>query len=313
MRVPYSPYSIGEFLSMVGRRFSAPPPRPDSLDRVLRLRDGSPQWTIGFVGDICPLFGRRAEFGAGVQSFLFGCDVVVGNLEGVFSDRRWMPFLMKHQPSIFGVLEQIAPLDRWVLSVANNHSTDFGLEALHRTTDALTQRGLRWLGTDDRPRLSLLDDVTLTTWTWWLNRPAPGVARDDPGAPDTPGLHVALPHWGYEHERQPRPSQTPPSGYNLVAGHHTHLPQPFEQRGDQLVAWSLGNFVTGKQLPVLGEGAILKVGVARLGEGPPEIVQAEFREIDLDRDRERCRVTLRHSESPSVPEANSSRASANHG
>ncbi len=300
MRVPYSPYSIGEFLSMVGRRFSAPPPRPDSLDRVLQLHDVPPQQTIGVVGDVCPLFGREAQFGSGVQSFLSGCDVVVGNLEGVFSDRRWKPFLMKHEPSIFGVLERLVPQDRWVLTVANNHSTDFGPEALRRTTDILDRRGIRWLGTDERPRLPLADDVTLTTWTWWLNRPGKGVAREDPGAPAEPGLHVALPHWGYEHERQPRPSQTPPDGYDLVAGHHTHLPQPFEQRNDQLVAWSLGNFVTGKQLPVLGEGAILKVGLARTGEGPPAIVQAEFREIDLDRNRERCRVTFRHSEPPSV-------------
>lgn len=298
---------------MVGRRFSSPPPRPESLDRSLELRDVPPEWTIGFVGDICPLFGREVQFGTGVQSVLSSCDVLVGNLEGVFSDRRWKPFLMKHQPSIFGVLERIVPLDRWVLTVANNHSTDFGPAALRDTTDILDRRGIRWLGTDERPRFPLRDDVTLTTWTWWLNRPAQGVARDDPGAPDMPGVHVALPHWGYEHERQPRPSQVPPKGYDLVAGHHTHLPQPFEHREGQLVAWSLGNFVTGKQLPVLGEGAILTVGVARSEEQLPEIVRAEFREIDLDRDRQRCRVTLRHPESPPVLEVDSPRASANHG
>jgi poly-gamma-glutamate capsule biosynthesis protein CapA/YwtB (metallophosphatase superfamily) len=258
---------------------------------------------MGFVGDVCPLFGREAQFGADVRAFLADCDVVVGNFEGVFSDRFWQPFLMKHEPSIFGVLEQIAPLDRWVVSVANNHATDFGTEALRRTLEILDRRGLRWLGTAERPRLALADDVTLTAWTWWLNRPADGVARADPGSPDAPGLHVALPHWGYEHERRPRPSQSVPDGYDLTVGHHTHLPQPFEQTGDgRLVAWSLGNFVTGKQLPVLGEGALLKVGVARPGEEPPEIVRAQFREIDLDRDRHHCRVSFRQVAAPGSEE-----------
>ena len=298
MRVPFSPYHVREFLSMVGRRFSAPSPRPESLDCDLRLRDGDPEWTMGFVGDICPLFGREAHFEADVQAFLGDCDVIVGNFEGVFSDRFWQPFLMKHEPSIFGVLEQLAPLGRWVVSIANNHATDFGTDALRRTLDMLDRRGLRWLGTAERPRLVLADDVTLTAWTWWLNRPADGVAREDPGAPSRSGLHIALPHWGYEHERQPRPSQTVPAGYSLIVGHHTHLPQPFEQTGDQLVAWSLGNFVTGKQLPVLGEGALLRVGVARPEEGPPEVVQAQFREIDLDRGRHHCRVAFRQAAAP---------------
>jgi len=259
---------------------------------------------MGFVGDVCPLFGRTAHFGAGVKAFFSDCEVVVGNFEGVFSDRRWKPFLMKHSPDIFDVMAQLQPLDRWVVSVANNHATDFGPEALHRTLRRLDQNDIRWLGTSDRPRLHLADDLTLTAWTWWLNRPAEGVARQDPGAPSSPGLHIALPHWGYEHEREPRPSQTVPKGYALTVGHHTHLPQPFEhRRNGQLVAWSLGNFVTGKQLPVLGEGALLKVGIARPDDGPPEIVRARFREIDLDRDQHQCRVSLRQSPSASYTEA----------
>lgn len=301
MRVPFSPYEAGEFLSMVARRFSAPPPRSASLDREVSIGDEEPDRWIGFVGDICPLFGRTARFGSGVHEFLSPCDVVVGNFEGVFSDRLWRPFLMKHSSEIFGALSKIKPLKDWVVSVANNHATDFGTEALERTVGVLDRQGIRWLGTTERPRLSLTEDVTCTAWTWWLNRPDDGVSQSNPGAPSTPGVHMALPHWGYEHERQPRPSQTVPAGYTLTVGHHTHLPQPFERRDNgQWVAWSLGNFVTGKQLPVLGEGALLKVGVYTPSEGTPSIVQARFRELDLERNREECHVTLRHSSASSA-------------
>ena len=287
---------------MVWRRFTGPPPRPASLDRDLRFqqcRDAAPDRTIGFVGDICPLFGREARFGAGVQELLADCDVVVGNFEGIFTDRSWKPFLMKHAPDIFPALAQLRPLDRWVVSVANNHATDFGPDAFGRTLRRLEQHDIRWVGTTDRPRLRIEDGITVTAWTRWLNRRGDGVARRDPGAPSAPGLHIALPHWGYEHERQPRPEQTPPKGYALITGHHTHLPQPFEVRGNgQLVAHSLGNFVTGKQLPVLGEGAMLKVDLARTETDTPEITRARYREIDLDRDRHQCHVTLRHPDPP---------------
>ncbi len=253
---------------------------------------------MGFVGDICPLFGREARFGQGVRAFLADCDVVVGNFEGIFSDRPWKPFLMKHAPDIFEAMGRIKPLADWVVSVANNHATDFGREDLRRTIRRLEQQGLRWVGTADRPCFSLGGDVTLTAWTRWLNRPNEGVARCDPTPPSTPGVHIAYPHWGYEHERQPRPHQTPPDGYDLTVGHHTHLPQPFERRDGQLVAWSLGNFITGKQLPVLGEGALLKVDLAYPAAGPAKIARARYREIDLDRNRHQCHVTLRHPEPP---------------
>ena len=300
MQNPFGPYSWGEFFPMVWRRFTGPSPRPAPLDRDLRVRDTPPDRTIGFVGDICPLFGREAQFGKGVQDFLGDCDVVVGNFEGIFSERAWKPFLMKHKPDIFPALAQLRPLDRWVVSVANNHATDYGPAGLRRTCQHLEDRGLRWVGTTDRPRLQIADGLTVTAWTWWLNHAGKGVARADPGAPDTPGLHIALPHWGYEHERTPRPEQTPPAGYTLTTGHHTHLPQPLEARDDgRLVAYSLGNFVTGKQLPVLGEGALLKVELTHSTTQAPAIVRAQFREIVLDRDRQTCHVTLRH---PTPPE-----------
>uniref|UniRef100_UPI0021E8004D CapA family protein n=1 Tax=Salinibacter sp. TaxID=2065818 RepID=UPI0021E8004D len=167
---PFGPYSWGEFFPMVWRRFTGPSPRPPSLDTALRCRDGPADYTMGFVGDICPLFGREAHFGDGVRAFLDGCDVVVGNFEGIFSERAWRPFLMKHRPDIFPALAELRPLDRWVVSIANNHATDYGPDALRRTLHILDDRGLRWVGTTDRPRLQIADGITVTAWTWWLNR-----------------------------------------------------------------------------------------------------------------------------------------------
>jgi hypothetical protein len=286
---------------MVRRRFTPPPPWGDRpVARRLALEDDpSPSTWIGFVGDICPLGERAARYGDGVHDFFAGCDLIAGNFEGVFTDERWWPFRHRHAPSIFETLARLTPLDRWVLSVANNHAGDYGDAALRTTTARLAERGIRWLGTRRHPSLSLPESgLALTTWTRWLNGRSDLVARRDPGPPDTPGLRrVAFPHWGYEHERTPRSEQrrSVPAGYDLVVGHHTHLPQPLERLDDgRVVAWSLGNFLTAKRLPVLGEGALLKVGLRQRTGGPPVLSEVRWRAVLLERDDPAfCRVRLR--------------------
>lgn len=295
MRLSVGPYPFDEFLSMVWRRFT---PRPPStlLEYDLEKSATCPHRWIGFVGDICPSFGREIIFAPELYRFFEDCDSVVGNFEGVLTERRWRPFLMKHTPSIFDSLARLCPLKRWILSVANNHIADYGPLGLTDTLDALNARGIRWVGTPDCARISLEKGVTLTAWTWWTNRPTQRIMRQDPGPPREPGVHIAFPHWGYEHEREPRLWQRPPEGYTLTAGHHSHLPQPFEQtEDDRLVAWSLGNFVTGKRLPTLGEGAVLKIGLVTQSDGAPMIGKASFRPIILDRDTTACRVRMLHA------------------
>lgn len=286
-----------EFLPMVLRRFSPPPPRaphPPAAEFV--FGEGTVAQWIGFVGDLSPLPGRAARYAPEVQAFFAGCDLIVGNLEGVITRRRWRPYLHKHTPRLFESLVRLHPLERWVLSVANNHAADYGRADLERTLTLLEGRGIRWVGAAARPRLALFPGVTLSAWTWWVNGRSDAVVREDPGVPGTSGLHIAFPHWGYEHERRPRPEQRSrlPRGYGLVVGHHSHLPQPPERQGERLIAWSLGNFLTAKRLPVLGEGAILKVGIGPDARGTPRMMCARFQEICLDRsDRRYCRVVPR--------------------
>ena len=293
MPVLHSPYRLTEFMPMVWRRFTPRPQPPERLDQDLQLLDEAPQEWIGFVGDICPLFGRTVTWGKHLRRFFADCAVVVGNFEGVLDDQPWLPFRMPHALSVLDALARLQPPERWVLSVANNHAADYGSAALSRSIRTLVARGFRWVGTRERPRHTLLPGVTLTAWSWWSNRRTGDIPRSDPGAPLTEGLHIAFPHWGYEHERKPRPDQYPPARYALTAGHHTHLPQPIEQLPDgRLIAWSLGNFVTGKRLAVLGEGAVLKIGLTRR-HNSPAISRVHLRQITLDRSRPCCcRVAL---------------------
>ena len=300
MIIPRSPYPIGEFLSMAWRRFRPALPWGDHPVVARIILDASIEaksW-VGFVGDICPLNKRRAKFSPDILNFFEPCSLMVGNFEGVTTEAGHRPFLHKHEPSIFDVLAAIKPLSKWVLSIANNHALDYGESSLEETINQFEKRSINWLGTKECPGVRIEHlDISFTAWTWWLNGKMRVVSAKDPGAPKWEGLHVAIPHWGYEHERSPRPSQRKriPPGYDLVIGHHSHLPQPFEVCEKNLpVAWSLGNFITGKRLPVLGEGAILKVAVGASKSGIPAIREIHWQAILLDRDDKKfCHLKFR--------------------
>ena len=175
----------------------------DRLDEALTaLNAEAPvdRW-IGFVGDICPLRRRVAVYDAAILSFFAPCDLVVGNLEGVVTERRQRPFLHKHTPAVFDALEALAPAERWVLSVAN--AVDYEEEALFETLRHVETRGRATRPSTDRRPLICSPSQTATArcsaWTWWVNGTTRALARQDPGVPAEPGLHIAYPHWGYEH------------------------------------------------------------------------------------------------------------------
>ncbi len=282
-----TPYPLGETIGMIRRRFSPPPPR--SMEHAVRDcvidPEHPPDDWLGFVGDISPLQGRSIRYDPDIEQFFSDCSNVVGNLEGVITDQPWFPYLHNHTVGVFETLAALTPLDRWVLSVANNHALDYGPRALTRTVKECMRRGVRYFGTSDLPRVSIRPDITVTSWTWWVNRDGDGVARSDPGDVPEDGLHVAYPHWGYEHERRPRSIQRNrlPRAYSAVIGHHSHLPQPLELCDeDRPVAWSLGNFITAKQLPVLGEGAIVKLGISHADESP-RVTRVVRRDIRIER------------------------------
>jgi poly-gamma-glutamate capsule biosynthesis protein CapA/YwtB (metallophosphatase superfamily) len=222
---------------------------------------------------------------------------MVGNLEGVITDQPQRPFLLKHTPKIFNVLEQIKPLPKWTLTVANNHAMDYGDEALDGTINKLEKRDIKWLGTVSSPTVEIADKITATAWSWWMNGSTNRIHSSNPGSPESDGLHIALPHWGYEHERTPRQNQRHniPENYDMIVGHHSHLPQPLELVDDRLpVAWSLGNFLTAKTLKVLGEGAVMKVVVNRPDNSNPTVQSVDYRTILLNRDNhDECRVSFR--------------------
>lgn len=287
--LPRSPYPLAETVRVVLRGMGLLRSPGKVLAAELILSTQTPTQWLGFVGDIMPLMWRDARFASDVTDFLAPCHVVVGNFEGILTSSAWLPFLQKHTPQIFDVLLRVAPKDRWVLGVANNHASDYGTHDFAQTLLAIERAGMRYVGSSDAPSIALAPDVSLSAWTHWQNRRSDVVCTKAPQRPNA-SIALAFVHWGHEFVRTQSAlqKQQVPHDFDAVIGHHPHFAQPVEHTNCQLIAWSLGNFITEVKLRVMGEGMLLKLGVAQ-----GKLVCVKWQPIVLDRgDKRYCTVRV---------------------
>jgi poly-gamma-glutamate capsule biosynthesis protein CapA/YwtB (metallophosphatase superfamily) len=240
-------------------------------------------FTIAAVGDInCG--GRVGTIIAGsgvdypfknVAGILSSVDIAVGNLECALSSRgkavSGKEFTFRGVPECGPALRR-AGFD--ALSIANNHSKDFGAEALEDTAEILEQSGIIFAGAGSnstasyQPKISRIretetafafvafSDVVPPGFAATKNAVGVASARNDSkmlGAIEDVKAKaefiIVSVHWGKELSTIPSARQTALAhrlidlGADLVVGHHPHVVQGFEVYKGKLIAYSLGNFV----------------------------------------------------------------------
>ena len=289
--VPKNPYSTREFIKFFLKVFR--PKFESSLDpnytkRTWKFSDASAteNTKIGFVGDILPARKNTLEFSQDIIDFFADCDYVVGNFEGIISNQASLPFIQKHTADILTQLLKIKPANRWILSLANNHVMDFGEDAFFETKKTIEEFGMRAIGLKDSCSIELTENITLHTWTEWINGESDLVEKSSPltSTPNDEKTHIAYPHWGYEFESFPRKEQieSMPTHYQLVVGHHPHFIQPIQFIKNTPIAWSLGNFATEIKKTIMQEGRILKATI-NLDESNQSRVQSlDVRNLNID-------------------------------
>jgi poly-gamma-glutamate synthesis protein (capsule biosynthesis protein) len=221
-------------------------------------------------------------------------DIATVNLEGVASERGspWpdKAFHFRGPPAILLAAERSAGID--VVTVANNHSLDYGRQAFRDTLRTARRVGIATVGGGAsltgarRPavlragglRIAFLgyDDIQED---FHASPGSSGTAPADPAliaedvraARKRADLVVVWFHWGIELETTPDERQRElaqaalGAGATLVLGAHPHVLQPIERRGRALVAWSLGNFVFEPHSPGTDETGILLVRLGARG------------------------------------------------
>jgi poly-gamma-glutamate capsule biosynthesis protein CapA/YwtB (metallophosphatase superfamily) len=240
--------------------------------------------TLAAVGDI--MLGNRTEpflqqFGPDypfkeVLPILGQADIVVGNLESAISTRgkavENKKFTLRAGPLAAKTLNEGHIR---VVTMANNHSMDFGPLALKDTLAILDENGILYTGAgmdlDDArsPALLKIKGKTVAFLSYSLtfpleffasaNRPgtAPGYAEyvkaDIEKVRPMADLVVISFHWGAELLTAAKDYQIELGhqaidwGADVVLGHHPHILQELEVYRGRLIAYSLGNFVFGSE------------------------------------------------------------------
>jgi poly-gamma-glutamate synthesis protein (capsule biosynthesis protein) len=242
--------------------------------------EGSDTWF--FAGDT--FFGRymakvlatRERREALVQEILKitrGARLIV-NLEGVLQKKcplETHPFKLCMEDRVtLGILRR---LNTRVVSLANNHSGDYGDDAYREMKRLLTCHGIKVL---ENRSIMNLGRFRLAAFTDVDNRQqpiAPRLSEKDleclhrvnPGKP-----LFALVHWGQEFASTPAPreqlvaARLADKGVELIIGSHSHRASPLTGTKYFCQVFSLGNFIFDQRRPEVS-GALLEVTFFPMG------------------------------------------------
>jgi len=242
----------------------------------------SPRVRIAFVGDVLlgggldSLLNKRgADYPwQHVAAHLQSADLAIGNLETAVttggSPEPEKQFTFRSHPSRLAGAAR-AGIDIW--SLANNHSRDFGPDALMETVELVRRAGMEPVGAGPaladalQPVIREVHGLRIAVvavsrvipaphWVAWEGNPgvAPGwdpdVVKEAVAKAAAEADHVILlVHWGEERVDQPRAADIDlarialEAGATIVVGHHPHVLQGIDWTGSRLVAYSLGNFI----------------------------------------------------------------------
>ncbi|WP_425476222.1 CapA family protein [Gordonia oleivorans] len=213
--------------------------------------------------------GRRPDyFFQNVKRFLDADDLTVANFEVALTRRlnqrykgEGEVYHFHGEPALAATLPA-GGID--VVTVANNHTFDYGQAGFDDTLAALRGVGVEYFGTGYEGEGSTYDIRNLTTvkgvtfgfvgYQAWTDDPA--MRRKlvtDIHRLRAAGADVVIPfmHWGIESEHVPYSVQTElahlaiDSGADLVVGTHPHVIQSMEIYRGKLIAYSFGNFAFG--------------------------------------------------------------------
>ena len=190
-----------------------------------------------------------------VRSILEADDATFANFEGTLTTetaRESKEYAFKGDPSYTQILTD-GSID--VVTLANNHSSDYGAKSLTDTEEALDAAGIDYCIGDKIAVKEVNGIQTAFIGIYVLND---GMAREEQvkqtiAAAKQQGAKLVIVafHWGTEKAAEPDETQKSLAhtaidcGADLVVGHHPHVLQAIEYYKGKYIAYSLGNFCFG--------------------------------------------------------------------
>ena len=224
----------------------------------------------GFVQTVGDNYGYPL---ANVAEIFAADDFTLANLEGPLTEGgtpAQKEFAFRGPTAYTAILQGVE-----AVSLANNHSLDYGYQGLADTKAALTAAGIAYGAREES--FLYTTDAGLTV----------GVFCDD-FAFDKAQMESAIAdlrargadivvcafHWGQEKAYQPAQNEMDwghiaiDAGADIVAGHHPHVLQPIEYYNGGVILYSLANFAFGgNNWPSDADTAIIQQQVIRELDG----------------------------------------------
>lgn len=233
--------------------------------------------TVDFVGDVLlsegpgQLIAARRDPLAPFAGLLNAADLRVANLECVVATTGTAvpgkPYTFRAHPNTLPVLRRHFD----AVSLANNHSGDFGPQAFGEMLGLLEQHGIGYFGgganlaqahapliVERRGlRIALLGYNEFFPRSFEADADQPGIAwsedeqvqLDIARARTRADIVIPVMHWGWEHEPRASARQRQlarlmiDAGADAVVGGHPHVTQDIEHYQGKPIVYSLGNFV----------------------------------------------------------------------
>ena len=215
--------------------------------------------------------------------------VVIGNLEGPLTTQgtadRSKTYAFRSPPDKVSAALKNAGFN--VVTLANNHTLDYGPQGLIQTIETLDAVGILHVGagndnhaarhaamtTVHGQRIAFLGYSVTLPETFYATQTRPGTAfgheehvrADVAAARLEADIVIVSFHWGQEGKTALREYQTRlgrvaiDAGAQAVLGHHPHILQAVEYYKDGVILYSLGNFVFGSYSKTAARSAVAQL------------------------------------------------------
>ena len=190
-----------------------------------------------------------------VKSIFESDDLTIANLEGTFTNstsRVDKTYAFKGPAEFVNILTSSSVES---VTVANNHSRDYGPQSLTDTKATLDAAGVIHFGYDETSvvevngiKVGLIGIYELIDHTGRAQQVKDHIAKVRSEGAE---IVIVIFHWGIERDAAPNSHQTMlarlaiDEGADLVCGHHPHVLQGIEVYKGKNIVYSLGNFCFG--------------------------------------------------------------------
>ena len=245
------------------------------------------RYTLTFTGD-CTLASDPGNFGSphgfigtigtdydypfrNVADIFENDDFTIINLESVLADSGTgaSKLFTFRGPTAYTQIMTGSSVE--AVTLANNHTEDYGKAGYESTTQALNEAGIWYVEEDKTTLVTTESGLTIGLYADAFNFSNSDIQKNvkklrDQGAE----IIICAFHWGNEGSYRPTNDQKAfakaaiDAGADIVYGHHPHVLQPIEEYNGGYIFYSLGNFsFGGNHFPRDMDSAIVQVEVLR--------------------------------------------------